>query len=227
MKTLRIAAVAAAAITAAGMSHAATVDFSEFNEGDVLGAGTVLGGGVVADISAVGGVAQAVVFDTASGTTSTGNDPDLTSDFTNIEDAGDVRDFGNALIVQENATGGPDDLASGGVLTFSFLSDIFLDELFLLDSAAGTVATLLADGNIVASFTLTDDNDSDTGQSATNNKFTLLDFGGATGDTLVVDFEDSGAIGQIEISAVPVPAGLPLLLGGMGAFAWMKRRKKA
>jgi len=28
------------------------------------------------------------------------------------------------------------------------------------------------------------------------------------------------------MSAVPVPAGLPLLLGGLGAFAWMRRRQQ-
>lgn len=227
MKTFRIAAAAAVGICAASMSHAATVDFASFSEGAILGTGTNLGGGVVADISAVGGVAQAVVFDTADGTTSTDNDPDLTTTFTNAEDSNDVQDFGNALIVQENATGGPDDNASGGTLTFSFLSDVVLDELFLLDSATGTIATLFANGSIVSSFTLTSGNESDTGNNPDNNEFTLLDFGGAKGDTLKVVFADSGAVGQIEVSAIPVPAGLPLLLGGLGAFAWMKRRKQA
>ncbi|WP_298836487.1 VPLPA-CTERM sorting domain-containing protein [uncultured Roseobacter sp.] len=227
MKTIGMAAVAAVAISAAGMSHAATVDFGGFGEGEVLGSDTVLAPGIVADISAIGGEALAVVFDTADGTTSTGNDPDLTSNFTNAEDAGDVRDFGNALIVQENATGGPDDNGSGGTLTFAFLNDVSLGELFLLDSEIGTMATLFSGGDIVSSFTLTGLNESDTGNSSTDNEFTLLDFGGATGDTLQVVFSRSGAVGQIEVSAVPVPAGLPLLLGGLGAFAWMRRRKQA
>ena len=76
-------------------------------------------------------------------------------------------------------------------------------------------------------FSLTSANESDTGNDPANNEFTVLDFAGATGDKLEVVFSRSGAIGEIEVSAVPVPAGLPLLLGGIGAFAWMKRRKKA
>ncbi|WP_375230825.1 VPLPA-CTERM sorting domain-containing protein [Roseobacter sp. S98] len=227
MKTLGMAAVAAIGFSAAGMSHAATVDFGGFSEGQVLGANTELADGIVADISAIGGQAQAVVFNTAPGTTSTGNDPDLTSDFTNAEDDNDVRGFGNALIVQENATGGPDDNGSGGTLTFSFLSEVALGELFLLDSEVRTSATLFSGDDVVLSFILNDDNESDTNNTANNNEFTLLDFAGARGDTLEVVFSRSGAVGQIEVSAVPVPAGLPLLVGGLGAFAWMRRRKQA
>ncbi len=33
-------------------------------------------------------------------------------------------------------------------------------------------------------------------------------------------------LARIEISAVPVPAGLPLLLAGLGAFGWMRRRQR-
>ncbi len=34
-------------------------------------------------------------------------------------------------------------------------------------------------------------------------------------------------LARIEVSAVPLPAGLPLLLAGLGAFGWMRRRQRA
>jgi len=58
-------------------------------------------------------------------------------------------------------------------------------------------------------------------------------FGGSVGGTIgnVVDRgpDDRYAAGTFtyEISAVPVPAALPLMLGGLGAFGIAKRRKKA
>lgn len=229
MTLLKTTAIVAAFVGAAGVAQAATVDFGGFNEGDVLSTDTVLGGGIEADITAIGGIAQAVVFDTADNTTSTNNDPDLQSDFTNAEDSNDTRAFGNALIIQENQNGGPDDNASGGMLIFDFDQSISLTSLFLLDSAEDTVAELFLGGVSVLSFTLDSTNESDTGNNENNNEFTFLDFGGAIGDKLVVDFSDSGAVGEFDaaVSVVPVPAGLPLMLGGIGAFAWMKRRKKA
>ncbi|MEM6564239.1 MAG: VPLPA-CTERM sorting domain-containing protein [Pseudomonadota bacterium] len=227
MKKLLLASVSAGLVGAASMSSAATLDFEQFDEGEVLGAGTVLGGGIVADISAIGGVAQAVVFDTAEDTDSTDNDPDLETSFTNAEDEDDVRDFGNSLIVQENDSGGPDDNGTGGTLIFEFMKLISLSSVYLLDAEEETTATLYRDGNIVLSFTLDETNESDTNNNPNNNEFTFLDFGDARGDELVVTFARSGAVGELEASIVPVPAGLPLLLGGIGAFAWVKRRKRA
>ena len=99
MKSLKAAAIAATLVGTASMSQAATIDFGSFSEGTVLGANTNLGGGIFADVSSLGGVNQAVIFDTAPGTTSTRNDPDLTADFTNSEDSSDVRDFGNVCLL--------------------------------------------------------------------------------------------------------------------------------
>ncbi|SFF77452.1 VPLPA-CTERM sorting domain-containing protein [Roseobacter denitrificans] len=225
MSVLKSIAVAAVMTGAAGMTQAATVDFNNFAEGAVLGDNTDLGGGVFADITAFKGIDKAVVFNTL-GAVNTTKDKDLLSPFTNAEDATDKRGFGNALIVQEN-DGAPDDNGSGGTIVFSFLTDVILDELFLLDSEIGTTASLFSGSTLVKAFSLTADNESDTGNNPANNEFTVLDFGGATGDKLEVVFTRSGAVGEIEVSAVPVPAGLPLLLGGIGAFAWIKRRKKA
>ena len=108
----------------ASMSVAATVDFNSFIEGVELGLSTDLGNGFIADISAAGGVDKAVVFDTAPRTISTGNDPDLTSNFMNAKNMSDSRSFVNAFTIQENSSGGPDDEARGGTLTFEFLNAV-------------------------------------------------------------------------------------------------------
>lgn len=210
----------------ASAASAVTINFDDFDEGDVLGIGTDLGGGVLADVTAIGGIAQAVVFDTDSGTVSTGNDPDLTSPFTNAEDSSDRRGFGNALIVQENATGGPDDVV-GGSLIFNFDALWSFASLFLLDAEVGTSATLYNGRDEVASFTLDSTNESETGGNPNNNEFTLLGFAGAVGDTLRIDFAGSGALGEFEVSAVPLPAAFSLLLAGLGGLVVLRRRQTA
>ena len=194
----------------------------------MLGVGTDLGGGIIADVTAIGGIAQAVVFDTDRGTVSTGNDPDLTSPFTNAEDSSDRRGFGNALIVQENATGGPDDVVGGNSsLIFNFDALWSFASLFLLDAEVGTSATLYNGRDEVASFTLDRSNESETGGNPNNNEFTLLGFAGAVGDTLRIDFAGSGALGEFEVSAVPLPAAFSLLLAGLGGLVVLRRRQTA
>lgn len=223
MTNFKTAALSAVIFAAAGMANATTVDFAGFASGDILGAGTDLGGGVVADISAIGGIAQAVIFDTNN---PTGGDTDLASPFTNSVDPLDSRGFGNALIVQENPGDPivPDDVV-GGTLIFSFGSNVSIGDLFLLDTEEESFVSLLLGGETVLTLTVDDTNQSDT--NGPPNAFTALDFGGAIGDQLVISFSASGALGEFDASPVPLPAGLPLLLGGIGAFAWMKRRKKA
>ncbi|MEP3844537.1 MAG: VPLPA-CTERM sorting domain-containing protein [Paracoccaceae bacterium] len=231
MKRLGAAAIGAFIIGAASMGQAATVDFSDFVEGDQLGANTDLGNGIFANVSSLGGVNQAVIFDTARGTTSTANDPDLTANFRNAEDASDVRDFGNVVIVQENLRGGPDDTGAGGTLTIDFNDDILLESLYLVDAKIGTTAELFLGGTVVQSFVLGATNESDTGNNPNNNLFTFLDFGNSLGDSLIVTLSASGGIGELELSVaptpVPVPASLPLLAGGLGLMSLMRRRRKA
>jgi hypothetical protein len=140
-------------------------------------------------------------------------------------DPTDVRPFGNALIVQENG-GTPDD-AVGGAITFEFLTDVIVSSVFLLDTEAGSFVELFLDGVSVLKLDVTAANDSDTGNNPLNNKFTELDFGGLRGDALFVDFAASGAVGELEVAAVPLPAALPLALLGLGALGLVRRRKKA
>ena len=236
MNYLASAAIGAVLLGTAGMSQAATVDFNNIAAGTTVGSNTNLGGGIIADIVAGGaGNDGAVILDTTPGSVGSGNDGDLTSPFSDAEGNLASRSFGNSLIVQEdqsnqnNPTTGPDDLGSGGTLSLSFQSDVTVTSLFLLDVQEGSSATLLLDGSVVASFDVDANNESDTGNNPNNNQFTFFDFDGLVGDELFVSFSASGAIGEFEVAsvaAVPVPASLPLLVGGFGMMAYMRRRRK-
>ncbi|MFL4472204.1 VPLPA-CTERM sorting domain-containing protein [Tateyamaria armeniaca] len=45
--------------------------------------------------------------------------------------------------------------------------------------------------------------------------------------TYTVSIEADALVARQAIAAVPLPAGLPLLLAGIGGLAWMRRRQTA
>lgn len=190
------------------------------------------GPGLTGEISAVGVNSNspnaAVVFNTDVLTPNSSEDPDLESPFS-LAGSSDVpqdRSFGNALIVQENpAVNGvflPDDDGRGGSIAFAFDSLISLDSVFLLDTVVGASVTLLKGGDTVS--VLSTIFNADTNNATRPNLYTFVDFEGAIGDEFIVNFNGkSGAIGEIQVSAVPLPATLPLLLGAIGAFGLFRR----
>ena len=225
-------AASAVALMATGAS-AATVDFgtnlditqnlsasTEHGEiFDTFDFGNGISGYVVVENNGQAGAGEARIFD--SGLTGT-SDRDLEGDFTNPDDASDTRDFGNILIIQERAnlaSSIADDERSGGAITFIFDQAINLLSLDYLDGERGAV---ISTGNSILGALGRNVNG--------DNEFTSFDFAGlsdAAGITQFrVDYVGSGAIGAFDatLAAVPLPAGLPLMLLGLGGLGVMRRR---
>ena len=218
MKKMLLTA-ALAAMTFAGAATAATLTFDEFAHGDII-TSLSLEGGVMASVTADGRSSsspdQAWIFDT---TLSNTRDPDLEGPFTNDGVNYDIY-AGRALIIQENNRA-PDDDGNGGIISFVFSQAItFLGFDFLDDEYV----------------TATDNNGNSTtiGRprgAAFDNYHTasgLLNWANVT--QLTFDFgHNSGAIDNLryEVSQIPVPASLPLLLAALGALGFAARRKSA
>lgn len=232
MRHVMTGPLAAAMILAGSAAPAAVVDFST-NFGASLIEGTEVftfdfGAGLTGTVSASGGANEARVFDTNPGSVGTtsarrggGGDRDLRSPFTNIDDPNDMRAFGNALIIQEDARTAsaiPDDEAGGGTITFAFDRAISLLSLILLDGEEGAFVTV--DGQQVGDVARSGDNLFDT---------ILFDDQARNVRAFTVNLGGSGAIGEFEaISAVPLPPALPMALvafGALGVFAMRRARR--
>ena len=224
--------LAGAMVLTAGMAKATTiVQFDEnfgssLLEGDIISDGTVglfdFGGGLTGNIttSDLGSRAtgRVQIFDTNAGTDSVGNDPDLLGPFTDVHGVGPDLEFGNALILEEKNSTSPDDAANGGAITFTFDVPVALTALFILDGNDNSPlgASIFLDGNLFG-----------TNFGGHDNEYERIGFAANTiVTTLTIDFQGSGAIGRFGAAVVPIPATLPLLLTGLGAFAWVARRRK-
>lgn len=234
MKKLLLASCLGALSTGA---TAATVDFGKnFNNfdsaSDTTAHGEIVsrfdfGNGltgriVVSNPNEVGGVGEARIFDTRLTGTS---DDDLEGDFENVANAADNRDFGKALIIQERvslADSNADDERSGGVVTFFFDKAINLLNLSYLDGERG--ATVSTGGTELGDF--------GSGVSG-DHKFVELHFArnpDAFGiRSFSVNYNGSGAIGAFdaEVAPIPLPAGLGLLLAGLGGLGVASRKRRA
>lgn len=187
---------------------AGTIDFEGFSAGDNVTSVSVAG--ATASVSATGGIDQAWVFDTDN---PTGGDFDLAAPFL---DSGATP--GNVLIIQENDDGVPDDAGAGGTITFVFDRAV----RFLGFDAFDDFGIDVSGSEAGQVFTAT--NGRDRGDAT---------FGGFDWVTtsLTFDFNGtgpggrSGAIDNLQIAAIPVPAGLPLLALGLGLLGWAGRRR--
>lgn len=234
MKKLLLASFLGAISTGA---TAATVDFgNNFNNFDSAADTTVhgeivsrfdFGNGltghiVVSNPNEVGGVGEARIFDTRLTGTS---DDDLEGDFENVADSNDDRDFGKALIIQERASladSVSDDERGGGIVTFFFDTAINLLNLTYLDGERGAIVSTSG----------TELGDFGSGVSG-DHKFVELNFernSDAFGiRSFSVQYNGSGAIGAFdaEVSPIPLPAALSLMLAGLGGLGVAGRKRKA
>lgn len=214
-------AVAGAATTGA---NASVFDFNDPSLQDTLVSSvTTSDGSITADLTVFANINRsnrdndgdgfadvnsALIFDAANGVDA---DPDL-----------QFADAGGVLVIAENDLSGsrdlPDDNSNGGSITFDFVQAVTLESFSVFDDATITVVT--ADATFVA----------DVPGDGESDSFLIGDdrFAGVT--SLTFDFGTaSGAIDDIVVSltAVPLPAGLPLMLVGLGALGIARSRKKA
>ena len=209
MKT--VFAAAAAVVVSAGVATAGTIDFEAFQAGDRINQLNVGGVGVDVSVNSNGAHDVAMVFDTNN---FTGGDRDLRGPFTNA--AGDRLRPGNVLIISEdNDASDPDDERRGGTITFMF--DTLVD---ILGFDAFDDVSLVVTADTGASTSVNLANDREFASIALN----WLGVRSVTFDLGI----QSGAIDNIDfaVSAVPLPAALPLMLGAFGGLGMLSRRRR-
>ena len=202
-------------------ANAALFDFSDFSAGTIAPSLS----NSVFSVTASGGIDEVGVLKTVAPSVGTANDPDLKSPFENVDNASDVRAFGNALIIQDNKTGGPDDNAGGGNLTFTFVNAVTIDRVDLLDiEERSTIKLFDAENNLLAKLSGQVDNKGLPNDGPNQFKSFFFDTAGVS--KMQVKLRGSGAVGEFT-AQVPLPAGGLMLLSGLGGLAIYRRRRAA
>lgn len=213
---LRIVSTALAAVLLS--SGAVVFDFEDPAAGATVNA--ISGGGINATVTTIsnraGGSNQAVIFDSAH---PTGNDSDLAAPFGPGPGVSGQLSPGNILIIAgpDNGQGLPDDDAQGGTITFDFDQEVnvFGFDFFDLEEEISELVVTTGSG-FASSMLVTGD-----GQYGSFSTPIL----GV--QSLSFDFAGSGAIDNLNVSAVPLPAAPPLLLAALGGLAFVGRRRAA
>ena len=217
----QIFAAALAVALSAGAANAVIFDFEEFIVNTPIS--SVSKGGISATVAtdsnrtvANGGTNQAVTFDSAN---PTGNDDDLASPFTAADGVSPDLSPGMILIIAgpNNGQGLPDDDLQGGKITFTFNTRVNVLGFDYFDTEAGDNRLIVSTDTLFTSAALI------TGNGKYGSFSTPLL--GIT--SLTFDFGGSGALDNLNVQAVPLPAAGLLLLGALGAFGVAGRRRSA
>lgn len=207
---------------------ASTLNFNSFATGAEVNS-LDFGGGVSALVLTTDkndNAGQAVIFDTNN---FTGNDDDLVSPFPRTSNPSEGVDLEKVLIIEgpvnSNLPSGsagptPDDSAAGGTITLAFNQDVTFRAVDYVDTESSNnllniVFKDAAENQIAASGGLAaGDGQFDTfSQQIANVRFIHFNFGG------------SGALDNLSVTAVPVPASLPILASGLALFGFLRRRR--
>lgn len=188
-------------------------------------------GTVTGSISVTSRTNAAWIYDTAS---SGGEDPDLVGPFFKAADRASSpsatvlpgKSFGNAPIIQEQGASNPDDERRGGKIIFSFDQPVKLFSVDLLDASQGGVSLTLFDGSNSVLGTYTNQFNGDSNNQP-NWCETVLFGGGVPGvKNLQLDMPGvSGAVDNLEVSAVPIPAAAWLFVSAPSVFGLLGRRE--
>lgn len=222
-------------------ASALTIDFEGFSNGQILsttggGAGTHSFGSLDVTFSGLegdNGSGRVVVFDTSNG--NNGSDPDLHSPFS--QDAYTIGPVnpGNALIIQDDTNlstcgGGfcadPDDEVDGQFI-LDFSHGVQLSSIDVLDIGEATLDLFFANA-LLASIDVPGVGGSGNGEDDNKSGTFVLDnqFANLVIDRFVFSLGNSGAIDNIVVSTVPVPAALPLLGAALAAIGFAARRRR-
>ena len=227
MKKLKTA-FALSTLLYATASSALVLDFEGFGLGQIIDDEyfTTFGVTIAATSAVAGSPDVAIVFDSDN---PTGGDADLGAPFA----PGAGNPFGsispgNLLILQEDDTCGtdfctePNDQGArpAGTISFTFENAVFIESLDFFDiegteSDIGDVVLFDIAGVEIASFTIPNTGGDNLWQRL------LIGVGGV--GAIDVNMGGSGALDNLQF-AVPLPAGLPLMLGALAMLGFTRRR---
>ncbi len=190
------------------------------------------------------------LYDSSCRTDCTGGDADLATGSgivaispgnTNQQAQVDTPEEGFILISAEGSGASFGDRVGSPVFSFAFDTPSFIDSFVLVDidenPANVSVTFNFADGGASLGFDGTAATTVlNAGRNNSWSEFVVADIaanlalGGLLNPVSSFDiaFDDiSGGVASIHATPVPVPAALPMLLGGLGMLGWVSRRRKA